>query len=651
MGKIRTVVSNFASGELDPRLFGRIDKQFYYNGASKLRNVLVHPHGGAFRRPGLQFVDDLGVTAINGVKLIEFAFNNVQTYVFAIIDSAALIYRDDELVKTLTLPFLSADIDEITWVQSADVLIIFHPDHHPQKIVRGATHADWTAVNLDFSFIPKFAFTVVTSSPAFTLQPSAISGNIKLTAGGVFFLSTDIGSVITGNGGEATVTSFISTTVVQATVNVEFFDTALIASGAWQIDRGFEDVWSIARGWPRSGTFHAGRLWIGGAKERPNTIWGSHIGDFFNFDPGQGFADQGLDFTLDTDQVNHIRNLISSDHLLIFTSGGEFYQPKKANEGITPSNFEPVRQDKRGSGFIRPIFVDGATIFIQRNADIVREFLFSDLEQKYNANNISLLSSQLIKAPVDMAHSPPNADSDSDLIYVINADGTWAVLNSLRKQEITSWVGGATDTGVMLSVAYNEFFMYCAVKRTIDGVTTIYLERFNFDHMLDSSIVVDNGTPSTVFSGFDHLEGETVEVWGDPADGLGFFEGSFVVTGGDITTINQYSKIEAGYNLNPLPQISLMPIERELPDGVMVGERRRIPAIKLSFDGAHSVTVNNRPVKFRQFGQEIFDQPLPAFVGIKRVTNLGHGRRPPIDIRQTGPGPFELLSVLQEVTI
>ena len=58
MAKIRTVKTAFVSGELAQQVFGRIDKDFYFKGADKLRNVYVDPLGGVYKREGMRLVDE-----------------------------------------------------------------------------------------------------------------------------------------------------------------------------------------------------------------------------------------------------------------------------------------------------------------------------------------------------------------------------------------------------------------------------------------------------------------------------------------------------------------------------------------------------------------------------------------------------------------
>ena len=56
---VENIQTNFTSGELDPLLSARMDAKAYYNGAARLRNIIVIPQGGARRRPGLEYVDTL----------------------------------------------------------------------------------------------------------------------------------------------------------------------------------------------------------------------------------------------------------------------------------------------------------------------------------------------------------------------------------------------------------------------------------------------------------------------------------------------------------------------------------------------------------------------------------------------------------------
>ena len=64
--------------------------------------------------------------------------------------------------------------------------------------------------------------------------------------------------------------------------------------------------------------FPRGRLYFGGSKSRPNTIWGSRSIDFFNFDTGTGLDDESVEATINTNQLNSIVNIVAGADLRVF---------------------------------------------------------------------------------------------------------------------------------------------------------------------------------------------------------------------------------------------------------------------------------------------------------------------------------------------
>ena len=80
MAKASFPFSNFTAGELSPRLDGRTDVSKYFNGCKTLQNFVIHPHGGASRRPGTKFVREVK-TSSNFTRLIPFEFNVTQAYI------------------------------------------------------------------------------------------------------------------------------------------------------------------------------------------------------------------------------------------------------------------------------------------------------------------------------------------------------------------------------------------------------------------------------------------------------------------------------------------------------------------------------------------------------------------------------------------
>lgn len=101
MAKVSPQITSFTAGELSPRLEGRTDLEKYNSGCRKLENFLVHPHGGAARRPGTEFI---GETISNKkTRVIPFEYSADDTFglvfepnFFWVTKNGAVIQRDVE---------------------------------------------------------------------------------------------------------------------------------------------------------------------------------------------------------------------------------------------------------------------------------------------------------------------------------------------------------------------------------------------------------------------------------------------------------------------------------------------------------------------------------------------------------------------------
>ncbi len=280
MSRAVTIQTNFTTGEVDPLLKARIDIQQYYNALDKARNVLVQPQGGVDRRPGLQYIDEIPSAAspANGTLLVPFTFSTTQSYMLLFVNNRMYVYKDKELVTNingsgndyLTTTIGSSLLSTMNYTQSVDTLILVHEDMTPFKVVRGASHSTWTISAITFDFVPQHAFTITTTSGAHNLTPSAVDGNVTLSTSGGAFAASNVGDYIEADNGlgRARIVNYVSSSEVDAVVEIPFFNTDAIASGDWFLESGYEDTWSASRGYPRTVVFHEGRLYFGGTKER-----------------------------------------------------------------------------------------------------------------------------------------------------------------------------------------------------------------------------------------------------------------------------------------------------------------------------------------------------------------------------------------------
>jgi hypothetical protein len=245
-----------------------------------------------------------------------------------------------------------------------------------------------------------------------------------------------------------------------------------------------EQVICDVNGYPQTACFHEQRLYFGGTSGLPDGIQGSKIANFFNFDVGTAEDDESIQIQIASDQINEIRHLVSGKNLQILTSTGEFYLRPPVSQPVTPTDIRIVNQSMFGSQLkAKPRQFDNATIFIQNNGKTVREYLFSESGEEYSSNSISLLSSHLIKDPVDSAKLTSVPDRTEQFYILVNNDGNIAVFLSQRNEKIAGWMQWNTD-GDYTSVCCTTSDIYVATKRSINSVDKYSLEQFS-DHAFD----------------------------------------------------------------------------------------------------------------------------------------------------------------------
>jgi hypothetical protein len=586
----------------------------------------------------------------SAVRLIGFGFNTDQSYILALTDKNIGVYLNGVLqVDVYNGNITSSMLADISWAQSADTLIIFHEDINPLVVQRQGANDYWTVANLAFDNTPYFAFTETTQSGAGagfgTLTPSAVSGTITLTVSSGTFTTGSVNQYVEGNGGRARILSYTSATVVTAVTEIPFYNTSAIAAADWNYITGYEPTWSVSRGWPICGTFHTGRLWIGGSKSHPTTAWGSRVGLFYDFSLGTSLDDDAIEATLDTDQLNRIINIYSGRNLMVFTSGAEFIVPAQLTDPITPGNVSFLRQSRVGSERgLRVQEIEGGVFYLQNGGQSVQEFAFNDTQQAYSNNIISLLSNHLIVNPVDIATRRATSVDDGTLLTLVQSDGTATIATIQRSQNIASFTNHTT-TGTFIACGSDYNDLYFVVTR--GGLN--YLERINEDHLLDGSVRTTTGLPATVFTGLSHLNGLECRV---VADGAVL---SNVTPSGGSATISRSATESCEIGLWFAPVFKDLPTElRDTTTSTIIGRLLNIAQVVLRLYQTTHIIVNNKPISFRGFGASGSGSPLDitpiAYTGIKRVYGQrGWDYEAQVTITQNVPAPMTVLALSKDV--
>lgn len=481
---------------------------------------------------------------------------------------------------------------------------------------------------------------VVTVDRAWTTAPDATS-TYSLTT----FTTESVNQYINAEPqGRARIVRHVSATVVEAVTEYPFFSTSTLAAGRWEIEHGYENVWSASKGWPRTVTFHEGRLYFGGSKSRPSTIWGSRIGLFYDFVPVESLDDDAIEATLDTSSLNVIVDMISGRDLQVFTTGGEFYVPQIGTEPITPLTlaFKAVSRNGTKPG-TRVQALESGSVYIQRLGKSVNEFMFSDTQATYVTQRISLLAGHLLKSPTRMTLRRANSTDEGDLLMMANeTDGTMAVFSVMRSQQITAPSEYITD-GNFLDVQVDVSDIYVVVKRVFNGTNKYFIELFRDNLFTDCAF---SGGAAASASSLPHIA-KALNVITD-----GVPQSNETVSGGGSVTFDRASTTSYEVGLPFTVYAKTMPVEIKLQTGTRMAFKKRIVEINAIVDDTQHLELNNNPVPFRSFDNPLLDEAVAEFTGIKRVNGvLGYSREQAIEISQSLPQKMTLLGLEYKVAV
>ena len=379
-----------------------------------------------------------------------------------------------------------------------------------------------------------------------------------------------------------------------------------------------------------------GRLFFGGSKSRPSTIWGSKVGLFFDFKPVEGLDDDAVEATLDTNTINAIIDMISGRDLQIFTSGGEFAVIQEGLNAITPSSFFISTTSRNGTKEgIRVKQLESGVLFIQRQGKQLAEIAFSDTQLTYVTAKISLLSGHLLKNPKRMDIRRAVNTDENDLLFIVNEDdGSMAVYSLLRMQNVIA-ASEFTTVGEYLDVGVDITDIYTVVKRTDNTTDKYYVEVFEDDRLTDSAVV---GTTAASLDA-SHIDGRTVNVISD-----GLVEEDQTADSA-VTFVNTpTTSSEVGLPIDV--EIKTMPIDLKVVGGTRIGFKKRIVEVNALLFETQNIVINDNLVPIRTLGADALDDEVPEFTGTKVLHGiLGYSNEGQITVTQSAPLKLTLLGL------
>tara|TARA_R110000772_G_scaffold54324_1_gene124059 strand:+ start:8328 stop:10565 length:2238 start_codon:yes stop_codon:yes gene_type:complete len=405
-----------------------------------------------------------------------------------------------------------------------------------------------------------------------------------------------------------------------------------------------EQSYSALRGFPGAVTFHQNRLVFGGTLSQPDSMWFSKSGEYYNFDVGTAKDDESIHVTASVGEINQIRHLVSNRDLQVFTATSEMYVPAFSNQPITPTNIIVRRQTPFGCDFVRPQALDGATLFVQKGGAIVREYVYADSEAAYVANPISLISSHLIKTPIEMNTMYGAMSRSESYVFVTNYNGTISVFNSNRGEDRAGWTEFTTqgffnstvtiDDRVFASVIYDqgdnvEVFAICEFDEAYNtDVSSIYI---GTNGVFDVSDFYENGAVLNVIDGNNYV-------------------GEFTVAGGniDVSAIDPtLARAEIGLKFDVT--LTTNPLDIATGSGPVTGTPRRIGSVVVDLHDTLSATVNGANLVLRNVTDDLSLQ-VNAFTGKKEFRLMGYSRDPQITVTQSAPLALQVNGIVAELT-
>jgi len=467
MGNFLKTQNIFSCGEVSPEFYAINNN----NGLACLENMDVLPSGALKRRPGLKQISEIPDDAI----LVPFKISETEKYLVVMYGRVIDIYQNDTKISSLYANWTSIDLKQLQYAQRFNKIFFVHPDFKPQILTKdaGGFHMDNFTfhINTDISHnIPFMRFDDM-EGISITITNSDIDNNHAVFTADKDIWSDDwVWERLLVNDKQWVIQSVQSARVAIVSTNGGF------SCPGYALYDWYVAAFSEKRGWPRAVSFHQNRLVFGGTKSSPNNIWMSKVGDYNNFDAGEGLDDDAIFITLLSSQHHQISTIVSSDNLQILTSVGEW---AISNSPLTPSNVNIKQHTSVGSIInicLPPQQIEGATVFVSQSGKDVRELDLDDLSQHYNANDLCSWAKHLMQNPISIAFNQLTHQ-----LFIVMSNGDMAVLNKHPNTDINAW-GKYITEGTFKYVSVFDNDTYVVVKRD----TKYYLEKFDSTYLIDA---------------------------------------------------------------------------------------------------------------------------------------------------------------------
>ena len=676
---------SFSAGQLDRSIVARADIEHYMKGALTLHNVVCLPTGGVTLRGGLKRDFEIA-DGSKGVRLSIFEVSPQVGLLTVFTEKKLKIYRKTELVGEKTTDYLGPDLRDLDINQKMDTMITTSPYHKFMELLRQGSDTSWGYAPIEFTKEPKYTFMDTTGgkndiqqivfknfqngdtirisldgarsvSVEFSTSATVLADRIKAAINNLDTVNKETGGCITtvisgsviqvefvGTDGKQDKPDMICAIETQASTN-EQVTVKAIQEG----EPPLENLWSDARGYPFSSCHCQGRLIFGGSHALPYIANGSMTNNPYVFKKtSQNLDDEAVEISADTDGNCEIRRVYAMERLFLLTNKGIF---AIKDMPITPGA-TCTKQTDTPCAYVRPREIDSSMVYVTQNSEGVNQTVasltYTYENEKYKTDDLAYLVPSIMRVPVAIDVRRSIKRNHATYLFVVNADGTLAVLNTKQSQGLNGWSLCSTN-GRFLDVAVIGDTTYFAIERVINGEKRYFIEHWDDNAKLDLSVVLTSDAKKKVWQDeslalFDDM---TVGVY---VDGLPY--GYAEIKNATLELDYAGSNIEVGIPFDW--EVETMPAVVETDDYSLVGHRYRVPMVSVQLKDTAGIIINGQQVCNRLFGRDAWDKENILINGTKSVRQIGwfgdtKGKEATVLCSGTSIQPATILSASMEI--
>jgi hypothetical protein len=679
---IRSYKASFNGGELTPEFFGQITDAKFQTGLALCRNFIIKPQGPAENRAGFAFVREVKNTAV-ATRVIPFTYSTSQTMV---IELGAGYFRFHTMGATLLLagvpyeianPYAAADLFDIHFVQSGDVLTLVHPNYAPRELRRlGAT--SWTLTVIPFAptVLPptgvaavssgagvQYDYSYVVTSVSLDRLTQSIASNVASCTNNIFASGAKNTISWVAPVGAPVGTEYIVYKYVGGVYGFMGRTTALtmvddnIGPDMSLAPPIYDPVFQAAGDYPAAVSYYEQRRVFGGTINAQQQIWMTRSGTESDMSYSLPIRDDDrISFRIAALQANTVRHLVPLSDLLVLTSSTEFRITAVNTDALTPTSISPKAQSLIGASNVQPVIVNNNVIYAAERGGHIREMAYSRDANGYASGDLSLRAIHLFDEYdlVDMAF----AKAPLPIVWAISSSGKLLGVTYVPEQQVGAWHQHDTD-GLFESCCVvaegREDVLYVVVQRVIGGVQRRFIERQATRKFgaLANAFFVDSGATydsaaTTSISGLTWLEGKVVSILAD-----GAVHPQRTVTGGAITLDNPASIVHVGLPITA--DIETLPLAASIDAGYGQGRVKNVNAVTMRVVNSSGIFAGpnvGQLVQFKQRTNEPYGTAPRLRTDELRIdVKPDWGSDASIIVRQSDPLPITLVSMTMEVSI